>query len=280
MVFSNYIFNFDGSYISELPSIIEQLNKYPNDFFSDFKTTIKKEVKEIENTMITMPNDMNVYSENKLFVKSYNDFCLRYGLLNKFNPVCWVFVSVNYDDSGIVKKLIFKDTSINYTYSVCDGYLITIYDGITSTEVNTYIKIPQELWYKIEHKFNCTKSIIGQNSIYNFKESANNVKKSHKVIIKENKKMKVSKDQKELIEFLSSINNKSFDEIYMEIVKYRIKRYNKGLVVDIPFPYNKTTLDISKLQDTLLKNNYEQFPSLKKWVDKVIFLDIDRRKNI
>lgn len=64
----------------------------------------------------------------------------------------------------------------------------------------------------------------------------------------------------------------------MEIVKYRIKRYNRGLVTDIPFPYNKTTIDISKLQDTLLENNYEQFPSFKKWVDTVIFLDIDKEK--
>lgn len=270
----------DDSSKLKLSSEINDLNKSMVEFFSEFKKLMKEESKELKNTMAILPeNNINVFRhENNIFFQSYTEFCSRYGFLNRFNPNNWVFKYVEYNESGTIIKKVFEDTTIGYIYGVCDGFLISVYDGMTSKGINTYIKIPQELQYKIDHIYNYAKSFINQKSKCDFKNLSGKVTNSHKVSITENKQMKVTKDQKELIEFLSSINNKSFDEIYMEIVKYRIKRYNRGLVTDIPFPYNKTTIDISKLQDTLLENNYEQFPSFKKWVDTVIFLDIDKEK--
>lgn len=217
------------------------------------------------NKIINEDGTNNLHNDEKTFYYNYSKICSEYSYSDEFKPERWILVQYGRDELDKLIYYTFMDKANQYTYKVnSDHKLIYINrnsSGINNLLINAYI--PNSLWYKIENVINYTRSIIDEpNKLWN----------KHEVTIKKNKKMKVSKEQEELINFLSSLNDKTFDEIFMEIVKFRINKYNKGHIIDEPFPYGKTTVNISNLLDILVENNYEKYPSLKKWADKVIFL--------
>lgn len=191
-------------------------------------------------------------------------------------PERWMLINCQqYLDKINLARYEFEDVHNGQNYVVNSNKMLLEIKNIMSGEsIQVNIPLPDNIWFRIEFNINRSESIIKQrNQMQAQKHKNYEISGLYNCTSKSSKKETLTKDEAELVELMESIQDKSFDEIFNAITKYRIKRYNKGLTNDIVMPYKKIKNNFNKLKTILSENNYEQFSSLKKWVDKVIFLD-------
>lgn len=93
--------------------------------------------------------------------------------------------------------------------------------------------------------------------------------------IKWKNKNALTDDEEKLLNLIDSLIDNDFMTIFEVISKYRLQRYNSGLVEDIKFPFEKLDIDFHKEERKQffqkIKDNYDIFPYFKKYCDNVFF---------